>query len=115
MNRYLDAEWIELRNSIIKRDKGSCLSCGSKENICVHHCRYSDIGKKLIVSSKFLFTMCAKCHINFHKQVKVKDVYKYDSIQKIKNVIKQKIHLPEYYHLSERDRKLQSLYDKLIK
>lgn len=117
MSVYLSKEWLELRNSIIKRDRGCCLSCGAKEKLCVHHCRYNTNGKgkKLIVSSRFLFTLCTQCHISFHKHVKSKEVYKYDSIQKIKKAINQKIDTPKYYNLSERDRKLQLLYDKLKK
>lgn len=51
--------WIELRKSILLK-QSECVSCGSKDKLCIHHNSYKGEGKKNIS------VLCKKCHYMFH-------------------------------------------------
>lgn len=60
-----DWRWLEKRERIIERDKHSCVDCGSKEHLQVHHCIYQR-KEPWETSDEFLVTVCDSCHENRH-------------------------------------------------
>lgn len=73
----LSPKWRSKREEIIKRDAGKCRNCGSQENLQVHHRQYqyhSKSGFKKDIwdyNSKYLITLCKKCHKAGHKLFKI--------------------------------------------
>jgi hypothetical protein len=62
---YLKSDyWKEIREKVYKRDNYKCKLCGSKENICVHHSTYDNLGNEILDD---LITICKHCHNAFHK------------------------------------------------
>jgi hypothetical protein len=53
-------EWYNLREDILKRDNYSCQSCGSIENLHIHHIIPFRISKDNSMTN--LITLCSKCH-----------------------------------------------------
>jgi len=54
----------ELREKVKERDGGKCVSCGSTENLVVHH-----IWSKGENDLEDLTTLCASCHIRLHNRI----------------------------------------------
>jgi len=52
--------WKELRQRVIKRDKGECVKCGSYDNLEVHHINPLCSGGTNKTNN--LITLCKKCH-----------------------------------------------------
>lgn len=50
-----------LRERCLKRDNFTCVKCGSRENIDVHHKVY-----RIPPRLNDLITMCKSCHLKFH-------------------------------------------------
>lgn len=124
-------EWKSKRIEILKRDGRKCRHCGSKERLHVHHCIYL-FGKKLWeVPNKYLITLCENCHNKVHKNKPISDFnyIKDEKTGKISKYIKptkktnKKIKPKKvkgldkreqlYLTLSEKDLKIQRLYDKI--
>ena len=74
-NQLNDPRWKLKRQQILERDKHTCLSCGSKKNLHVHHTAYTDIAWE--VSDYDLATLCFSCHRMEHfllkKELELKD------------------------------------------
>lgn len=72
-------QWRDKRVEILKRDK-ACRSCGTTNNLHVHHRQYhtSKVTNRFVspwkYNSKYLITLCAECHKigHFHYQIPVK-------------------------------------------
>lgn len=68
MDNYYDAmnspKWFDdVRPAVIKRDGNKCRFCGCTDNLQVHHIRYqNDRGENEFFNTKFLVTLCRKCH-----------------------------------------------------
>lgn len=61
---YLQSKhWALLRKKYIKSNT-VCASCGSKDNLQLHHVSYKNLGNEF--SADFL-VLCDKCHKNIHK------------------------------------------------
>lgn len=61
---YLKSEeWDIKRKNILKRDNYTCVECGSKENLNVHHLTYRHRYEE---RSYELVTLCKKCHEEVH-------------------------------------------------
>lgn len=61
--QYLSSKkWKQKRNEVINLQK-SCQSCGSKENLQVHHKTYRNIGNEL---PEDLLLLCNSCHRKEH-------------------------------------------------
>lgn len=57
--RWLD----DVRPAVIERDGKKCRFCGCTENLQVHHIRYqNDHGENDYFNTKYLVTLCRKCH-----------------------------------------------------
>lgn len=58
-----------MRDLILERDEYKCTNCDSKENLDIHHLKYTQKNKKMerINNLKIVVTLCRKCHINHHK------------------------------------------------
>lgn len=68
-------KWKRKRSRIIRRDKGQCTTCGSKEKLCVHHTYYyKDYREPWRYPDESLITLCEKCHNKWHKHHK--SIYK---------------------------------------
>ena len=62
---YDDHRWYRVRPNVIDRDDGSCVECGSKDNLHVHHLTpISRGGDKYNMDN--LITLCASCHRTAH-------------------------------------------------
>ena len=57
---HKNVRWARIREKIFKRDKYTCRSCGTKENLTVHHIIPRAEGGKDVM--KNLETLCIKCH-----------------------------------------------------
>lgn len=65
-------EWINKRNSILKRDKRKCVKCSCKKSLHVHHTYYL-IGKMpWEVPDDCLITLCKVCHEKEHEGKDIK-------------------------------------------
>jgi 5-methylcytosine-specific restriction endonuclease McrA len=71
------AEWKELREAIISRDRGKCRHCGKTTNLHVHHRQYhfnsrtNEFVKPWSYPSNLLVTLCSICHMNGHKEFNI--------------------------------------------
>jgi 5-methylcytosine-specific restriction endonuclease McrA len=59
----LDA-YEKLRQQLLQRDNWRCQTCGSRENLEVHHKRMRSQGGD--DSDVNLITLCCSCHVNEH-------------------------------------------------
>lgn len=70
-------EWSIKREMIIKRDGHRCRSCGSTNNLQVHHRQYhkftatGDYKKPWDYKDQYLITLCLDCHRAGHKYFKI--------------------------------------------
>jgi len=65
-------EWINKRNSILKRDKRKCVKCNCNKFLHVHHTYYL-IGKMpWEVPDDCLITLCKTCHEKEHEGKDIK-------------------------------------------
>jgi len=63
---YLHPKWIAKRNRILKRDGYKCTSCGSKDDLRVHHTYYINNLALWSYPDESLLTVCNKCHYEYH-------------------------------------------------
>lgn len=63
--------WLEKRSVILKRDHYTCRSCGSKENLHIHHLNYIKGRFAWEYEDKDLVTLCRECHEKNHKDKQV--------------------------------------------
>lgn len=69
--------WFDKRKIILARDRNKCRSCGSNENLQVHHRQYQIIKRTGLFQlpwkydNRYLVTLCNKCHKNGHQVYKV--------------------------------------------
>lgn len=107
--QLLTPEWKEKRLIILKRDKYSCVKCGSSHNLQVHHKLYERGKMAWQAENKNLITVCKPCHEEIHKNRHISTFYKQPKKNKKKaNPAKKK----KTYGLSEKDLKLQRMYDE---
>lgn len=60
---YLQSEqWQRIRKMILERDGDSCVVCGSRENLEIHHKNYLNVGNENLSD---LTTLCSTCHALF--------------------------------------------------
>jgi hypothetical protein len=59
-----DAEWKELRKTILKRDGYKCVECDFTKNLTVHHITPKNIGGE--DDAENLVTLCLWCHEKKH-------------------------------------------------
>jgi 5-methylcytosine-specific restriction endonuclease McrA len=70
-------QWRKRRIQILKRDNYACRSCGSTQNLHVHHRQYHYFGnsgdKKLPwdYTDKYLITLCSDCHSKGHAKFQI--------------------------------------------
>lgn len=69
-------KWIAKRTEILQRDNHRCVVCGSTEKLTVHHKQYhmTPDGRKYLpwmYENRYLVTLCEKCHMKGHRQLKV--------------------------------------------
>lgn len=63
-SRYLRSpQWRERRDAAVKRAKGKCELCSSKQRLNVHHRFYGRIGQE---RPEDLTVLCEPCHEKFH-------------------------------------------------
>jgi hypothetical protein len=69
--------WFEKRKTILARDGNKCRCCGATTTLQVHHRQYhvrKRTGQFLLpwkYQSKYLITLCDKCHSAGHANFKV--------------------------------------------
>jgi 5-methylcytosine-specific restriction endonuclease McrA len=67
ISRMLVPRWTEVRQKIRKRDKYTCLICGTRTPpLHVHHLKSWTKFKKLRFAFDNLVTLCAYCHKEVH-------------------------------------------------
>lgn len=54
--------WDKRRELIFRRDNYTCLKCGTKDNLLVHHRDGNDRHNSI----NNLMTLCQKCHLGLH-------------------------------------------------
>lgn len=70
--QLLSSHWQQKRDQVVNRDDGKCQSCGSSNNLQVHHKQYHvnkhDGGWKApwAYDDKYLITLCEACHQKGH-------------------------------------------------
>lgn len=73
----LDVKWLDFRKRILERDKNRCVVCQSFKNLHIHHKQYhfSELSraykKPWDYNTKYLITLCEKCHDKGHSKFKV--------------------------------------------
>jgi len=70
-------KWFEKRKQILLRDGNSCVMCGSKEKLHIHHRQYhysKETGQPIMpwdYNPKYLITLCENCHTKGHSKIKI--------------------------------------------
>lgn len=65
--RLPDKEYAALCKAVLERDHWKCRSCGSRNNLCVHHIVFrSQQGPD---EEWNLITVCSRCHSGIHVDV----------------------------------------------
>jgi len=62
---YQSEAWVEIRRDILERDSYSCRTCGTMEELSVHHIvprKYKYIVDFDIDDERNLMTLCWRCH-----------------------------------------------------
>ena len=60
--------WRKVRKLVLKRDNNCCCSCGSMDNLHIHHLTYKHHFKELD-NLDDLITLCKKCHNDIHGRI----------------------------------------------
>ena len=69
--------WKKKREEILKRDGYKCLNCGCTEHLHIHHTQYHFFKtlkhkkEPWDYPSKYLITLCQRCHEEGHKLYKI--------------------------------------------
>lgn len=69
--------WKKKREQILRRDKYRCVNCGAQDHLQIHHTQYhyyKIAGYKKSpwdYHSKYLITLCQKCHEEGHRLYKI--------------------------------------------
>lgn len=61
-----DPRWKALRATVLIRDGNTCTKCGAKNNLQIHHKRYT--GEPWEAPINDLVTLCDECHEQIHKK-----------------------------------------------
>jgi 5-methylcytosine-specific restriction endonuclease McrA len=70
-------KWFEKRETILLRDGGVCVVCGSESNLQVHHRQYhinKRTGRYVLpwdYKPRYLITLCSNCHQKGHSKFKI--------------------------------------------
>lgn len=64
--------WRKVRIVVLKRDNNSCRSCGSSEDLHIHHLTYKHHLKELD-NLDDLITLCKNCHNEIHGRINGKN------------------------------------------
>lgn len=71
-NKYIKSKkWYKKRNWYFKNNDNICKSCGSNENIHLHHINYDRLGNEKM---KDLMPLCIECHTKLHEKYGSKDI-----------------------------------------
>lgn len=64
-----DSEFYKQRKKALERDGNKCQSCGSTNNLHVHHKDGTGITTNKVMNNNLdnLITYCSSCHIKLHK------------------------------------------------
>lgn len=71
-NLYCSKKWKKKKQEILERDNHTCVLCGSKEHLCVHHRQYyfyreENFRAKIYdYPNDMLITLCETCHNKEH-------------------------------------------------
>ena len=79
--------WKNKRIETFSIRGNKCESCGSSENIQVHHTTYKNIGNENVSE---LMVLCKDCHVLVHKVIKQNNIVKYSHLIKKKKSKKNK-------------------------
>lgn len=63
--RFKDFARYSLRNQILERDNHKCVYCGINNKLELHHKKYTRNPKDIV-------TICKKCHLKIHNELKIK-------------------------------------------
>ena len=66
-NFYHTPSWKRIREKIIKRDAGICVTCGTDKNLMVHHKKPKSDGGDDSLDN--LETLCKSCHLKAHAEI----------------------------------------------
>jgi 5-methylcytosine-specific restriction endonuclease McrA len=66
--QLLTKKWKTKRDKIKKRDGGKCTKCGNKNNLEVHHKKYTYGKKAWEYPDSNLITLCSICHYAEHQE-----------------------------------------------
>lgn len=64
-------EYKKWREAVLERDNYRCQSCWSSENLHAHHIKEWSKFEELRYTVSNGLTLCAACHINIHKEIKI--------------------------------------------
>jgi len=67
-------EYRKWRNDVIKRDRYTCVNCGSKNKLHVHHIKPYAKFEELRVDISNGITLCQKCHYEEHRNMQDEDM-----------------------------------------
>ena len=69
---YLSSKaWSRKRDRVIRRDKGSCRTCGVSTHLEVHHRTYARVGRERMGD---LITLCSSCHSAVTRSIRSRQV-----------------------------------------
>jgi len=105
--QLLTFEWQNKRLKIIKRDNFCCVKCGSKNQLEVHHKKYSKLKLAWQYPNSNFITVCKNCHDKIHidRQISTFFIIKRQP-KKIKRIEKL------YLTLTKKELELQKRHDK---
>ena len=110
---YASPEWLELRETTIRRDGYSCRNCGSADRLEVHHWLplpahrqnvdsrgYAMRDNPLIVHDSGLITLCPECHETLTESRRRQAILKNPSVRKLARPEKQSDNIFELWALN---------------
>ena len=63
-------EWRLVRRKRLELDNYTCVVCGSKSRLAVHHINHASFFKEQRLDINNLVTLCTSCHSRFHNDFK---------------------------------------------
>lgn len=115
-------EWLKKRKLALKRDGYTCQSCGSKNELQVHHLVYIKTYCPSKVPLHYLICLCRDCHKHEH-DINHISTYVFNSYKDVRlhhlklgkrsrNFTKVKRKKKNKYNLSKKDLELSRRYEK---
>jgi hypothetical protein len=114
-HKYLKSkDWLLKKNELISTylKQGwdiKCKTCGSTDNLNVHHENYDNIGNEILTDERIwdLSFMCYECHQRWHFEKGFKEGYEAWSMQEFLEMIRRNALIRDFNNIKQNERALQ--------